>query len=65
MLENEFGSSHDEDAVKQILEKGDVQEVKVWSRHSKRVFPLRVIVTDNINRVLAVKESAILRMDLV
>jgi ribosome maturation protein Sdo1 len=30
-LENEFGSSNDDDVVKQILEKGDVQEVKVSS----------------------------------
>jgi ribosome maturation protein Sdo1 len=28
-LENEFGSSKDDDVVKKILEKGDVQEVKV------------------------------------
>lgn len=27
-LENEFGTSKDEDVVKQILEKGDLQETK-------------------------------------
>jgi ribosome maturation protein Sdo1 len=28
-MENEFGSNKDDDVVKQILEKGEVQEVKV------------------------------------
>jgi hypothetical protein len=30
VLENEFGSSKDDDVVTKILEKGDVQETKVW-----------------------------------
>src|ERR1700742_574661 len=33
-LENEFGTSKDDDVVKKILEKGEVQEVKVSLSHT-------------------------------
>ncbi|KAF1988660.1 shwachman-Bodian-diamond syndrome protein [Aulographum hederae CBS 113979] len=36
LLENEFGTSRDDDVVKQILEKGDVQEVKGSGRQGDK-----------------------------
>jgi ribosome maturation protein Sdo1 len=36
VLENEFGSSKDDDVVTKILEKGDVQETKAHARQGER-----------------------------
>lgn len=32
-LENEFGTSNEDEVVKQILEKGNLQEFEVWAAH--------------------------------
>lgn len=39
-LENEFGTSNEDDAVLKILEKGSLQEFEVWATFLLLFFPL-------------------------
>jgi hypothetical protein len=51
MLENEFGTTREEDVVQQILEKGEIQEVTVCILFPSMFSKSKVFLTVDVCRV--------------